>query len=306
MNIREHVQYARNPRYGLVNGTIDRGLYALGRQTEMFADIDPSAKKNLDAFCEEIRNGAFPIVLFNHQSFVDPIFVAPFIRYIRGNTNIKRFRIPVAQTLLDGTQGKSAKFLFDLFNPTMRMNGIEMFGTIRAEDEELYGEEETKKNRKRNKEITGAMEKNHEGLIIMPEGSLQGGRKRKDDPTRVYGIQEVKDTGINTIIAHRISHVLPTVIMSIAIEGSFRVADPDTKKAAEGAWIDFLRTNRKIKAHLTTTPPLTNRKILENIGVPNPKEAGMYLLRNPNVFFSITLGEIAKHLPEDQQGVWKK
>ena len=305
MNIREHVQHARSLRPGLVNGTIDRSLYALGRQTEMFADIDPSAKKNLDSFCEKIQSGAFPVVIFNHQSFVDPILVAPLIRYIRARTRIECFRIPVAQTLLDGTQGKSAKFLFDLFNPTMRTNGIAMFGAIRDEDEEMYGAEEIKENQKRNREIMKKMEENNEGFIIAPEGTLRGGRNREDAPGKVQGIQEVRDTGINSIIARRISRGQPTVIMSVAIEGSFRIADPDTKKAGEGAWIDMLRTRKRLRAHLTTTPPITNESILEHIGISNPKEAGMYLLRNPNVFFGMTLGEIAKYLPEDQQGVWK-
>lgn len=201
----------------------------LDRTAGLFELVDNS-ERNLDTFISHIVEGHTPEIFSNHQSLGEGVFWPALTSRIveevnaRGRTRkFKGFYIPTAASLRSGDQGEIFKTLFGMLNPEFRKRGLFTVDVIRDKDKDSYGIRGTNRFAMRRLLTSG---KRNKGIVIYPEGEVEGGRLGEDG--RIKGMQEVREaTTFAQFVNESIIKSPDIALLPIGIHGSYRILDPN-------------------------------------------------------------------------------
>lgn len=170
-----------------------------------------------------IDAGKFPLIASNHQSHADGIPLALFTDHIC-HGKISKFFLPIAESMVSGDQSPELKKYLEMLSPICAAKGIEMIAVTRKKDIEKFGIKN--RNFENLRRILHA-HKDGIGLIALPEGSVQGGRRDKNG--NLYGIiKSEEDNILDDMIPYYLENGVDIFVISVAINGSHGVCNPDT------------------------------------------------------------------------------
>lgn len=253
----------------------------------------PNAQKFEDSFLAAIgETDTVPIIISNHQSHTDGIplsVVADTLTHLGNRARppdqpLLGFVLPVAASLETGHQSRFLAQGLEQIQPQLRKRQLITLSYTRQKDRQRYGIQSSNISFMRNL-IRGL--KNGYGLALLPEASVEGGRRGLNG---IHGMQEFSGVDFGQVfeILGRLGK--KALFIPIGIDGGYNVVDPNTNKL----------TARFIRALAT---PLDFSFIDVNIGMP---VSGDTLLDRDQKNISHLLAErVAALVPEQARGVYK-
>lgn len=184
--------------------------------------------KTLNKFSELINSGYTPLIVSNHQSHADGLPLSLLTKEIKEKTGEKLngFYLPIAASMVNGDQDQELKSYLEKLSPACFEKGLEMIPVTRKKDEEVYNIKD--KNFDSLKKILSAHKQGY-GIIFLPEGSVKAGRSGTDG--EITGMIDVgKDNSFDGTIKKYLSKNIKFCVLPVAIDGSYKLYNPDTKK----------------------------------------------------------------------------
>ena len=211
----------------------------------------------MSQICTYIDNGIFGFVAANHGSHSDGLAVAKLIEEIsKGSSKSIKFILPVAASMEAGKQGDEAKNILETFTPVCAAKGVEMIPVVREKDIKKYG---LRRNYENLRKILMAHENGTTGIIALPEGSVQGGRK--DENGNPYGIgQAEKGNLLDSMIPQHVKEGFNFFVVLAAINKSNNILSPDTFEIKLYPDVD--------KATITISNTILTNSDFENLNSP--------------------------------------
>lgn len=201
----------------------------LDRTANLFELVGDS-EKHLEAFISQIAEGHTPEIFSNHQSLAEGVFwpalTSRIVEEINNRESKKKFKgfyIPTAASLRSGDQADVIKTFFDILDPEFRERGLFTVDVIRDEDKDKYGLRGSNRFAMRKLLSSG---KRNKGIIIYPEGKVEGGRRGENG--EIKGMQEVREAAtFAQFVNESITRSRDISLLPVGIHGSYRILDPN-------------------------------------------------------------------------------
>lgn len=218
--------------------------WLLAKVEGMMSLKDP--KRNLPMFARSLPEKPSMIVL-THEHHIDVAAADLVVRNLSSKPN-GGFNLIVADSLVAGEQDADlppevrglGEFSVGM-QPALLRNGIRVVPYLRDKDIERHWV-----GRRTLEEISAAKENNKarmrtlmarfargEGVILFPEGTVDGGRR--DENGRRGGMQKVKEKSLSSFLRAADMHNRDVAILPVAVPGSYKIAEPDTAVASKRA-----------------------------------------------------------------------
>lgn len=187
------------------------------RVASLFEIRDPN--NSLEALRAEVQAGKMPVLVANYQSLAD----GPALSIVTSQLGIG-FNLPVASSIDQGHQGELVRVVNFHMDPVLRVRNLVTVPIITASDVEKRA-----MIKDSNARAMGALRHtadNGRGFAMMPEASVEGGRKRGAE--EIIGM--VRPPNPSTFVRWLdifAKQGQDPVILPIGIEGSYKVFNPD-------------------------------------------------------------------------------
>lgn len=250
-------------------------------------EMNETGLKNIVDLREPLEEGYKLLVVFNHQSLGDiaPIvYVARAIRRMHSE-HIKSFELVVAKSLQYGMQQKISDVLYtDGARPWFERQGIRAIDVVTDNDEK---KRHIKKSSDSLKVLLRTLPYTSIGLILLPEGNLDGGRRDKQG--ELNGIGEIGER--SAFFSYIVRREKKVVFLPVGINGLFEVLDPDTGNftwhGGRAIALNYFRSNKEKLGEVHVGEPFTaselkgaenpGREVMRRISLLVPEEArGMF------------------------------
>ncbi len=258
----------------------DPELY-FGRIKQLF-QLSKDFNKYIKKFSELINNGYVPVIYSNHQSHTDGVILSILIEEIRKHLapdRLNGFLCPVAASMASGDQNDRVQGGTFIFQPIFNRIGFIHVPIIREDDRRKYGMEGS--NREAIERLIYAPRDNY-GLVVFPEGTVQGGRAGKDG--RINGMQQVEGGGILLrCISFWRDQGKKSVLLPVGIVNSYQIFNPDRYDLPK-ALMEMIGGESKVSqlVNVVVGEPITSDEINQNLGKmldPKKQEHIDYLMK---------------------------
>ncbi len=265
-----------------------------------------------------LLNNRLPIVYSNHQSHIDGYAMAKIAQRIisvdkllsLGNERrLNGFYYPVAATLLNGKQNTKMTERFNaIFTPLFSRNGIETVPVVTDNDITQRGE--TGDNSEA-VNILFSMQKKRFGLLIHPEGSVQGGRTKPDGS--IFGMKEIEDkySFARTLTILYLKYKQPLVFIPVGTHGSYHLFSPERDTPTEKRFgkVDLTKGRARVSIGEPFTFETLVMVIGKNVGIPvkdynSYQHALKFVRQHPDVLTYYLMKKVAGLLPQEARGFY--
>jgi 1-acyl-sn-glycerol-3-phosphate acyltransferase len=267
-----------------------------------FITYTEGTRENIERTRSLIRDGYVPVLYANHQSHADKLVLSGIVQsLVQQDTNgqVSKFLVPISATIESGGQGAYIQHLMSVFEPLYLDRG---YGAdvpfITDNDRQARGIEGSNVHSVRR--LMGAPRDKH-GLVIFPEATLKGGRRRADGT--LNGIQEVTPVTGSGLIGYPKSWLKrglgEAAFMPIGISGSYRVYPPDSgqNKISPEVITGILGSGRiEALVAISAGKPYTYADLRDEVEEdPDPKQ---------KKHLDLMMGKIAGLLPAAERGCY--
>ncbi|OGH02666.1 MAG: hypothetical protein A2798_03445 [Candidatus Levybacteria bacterium RIFCSPHIGHO2_01_FULL_37_17] len=270
---------------------VRKGIKNILRTTGIEAPIP------LNAFWRDIVNlyqqdCAINIVT-NHTSHADAYVAAKvgadialvINQYVSDKDRINGFVMPFAKSIQTQTQGQLLNAMFNDSLPVFEKLGITPVYTATENDIAQGRVSEANRVNYTRQMIQGVKE--GKGIIILPEGRVEGGRR--DSNGKIKGMQEFRAYALSQSLRIATSEKHKVAVIPAGISGGYNVYDPQTKSFTKDTWAVGIGWSTKNLFHVRVGMPIVfERKEIRNM---DPKELDR-----------IIGGRIAALLPTAEKG----
>lgn len=265
---------------GLKDAATKLAVSELTRHKDKLLDIVPRFAQGFDAFFELYKNslsqGYYPILYSNHQSHADVLVhtsLADSFTYLTNIANPDQkfpgFYLPYATSVGTGDQGTFLSEFLKQFEPSINDRSLYLLPYTRQKDSIQYGTQTNNVTFLRS--LVQVIRQGY-GLSLLPEASVQGGRKNPQTGT-IYGMQPFTGVDFEQIIKILDREGKKPVFIAIGIHGTYIWQSPEKRRANLGPAANLLLTHKDLPLlHVLIGNPFVYDSLesisrLKNIGV---------------------------------------
>ena len=210
------------------------GLAAVDRVSELFEIVDPEENIGKLKLLTQNKKKIIPVIIGSHQSISDGIGYSEITKQFDGMI----FRMPLSDSISGGEQGADLAELFGNAGEGLTQRGIEPV-EVRTEGDVLRREMDEKLNLEAMAKLT-SLARQGMGLLVWPEGSVEGGRKAKAGAEHDPKLPNPKIV-TEGLFQRWIKRGYEPVVLLCAVDGSWRIFDPDEGRIPDEAGLRFLQ-----------------------------------------------------------------
>ena len=308
----------QSPGINPANPIISKGVDLFVRRVEkkILIPLQPNYEDGFrDKFVEVIEDSdVLPVAVITHQSHSDCISAAKLSKDLTTLANQHRYpeeefrgyMLSVAASMQSGHQNIVVQQYFETTKSIASKYNLRLQTYVRQKDENQYGISRSKNiqfSRELARIINKQEDRQADGLIFFPEGTMEGGRKVIEGTKKgqINGMQELDWESIHKLIKGIEERGRKVVIIPVGTHGEFRISNPSNKNYPTARVLkqlyNPLNIPRESILSVNVGMPMTYseiKEILAKQGIePNPQNIGEYVGRT-----------IAKLLPLEARGVY--
>jgi len=266
---------------------------------------DPS--NHLQELSKRIQEGALPIIVSNHDHHANVAGMMGIVRRLTARPN--KFNFPVAFSMFNGDQGQEIQKNANGMKPILEKSGMPFIPVLRPKDiKEYYGEGKKSDAQKEidikesNRNLFKMLKeiKDDTGVILFPEGTIQGGRK--DDSGNKFGMQKVDNDLLATVIEMAIKNRRVPVILPVGMVNTDRIVEPGETSPTLRAKLAF--GTQIAVGRIGIHPTVAGVRIGNLITQEDFQKNGIDFGDKENVT-SFVMRRIAELVPEEARGAYK-
>ena len=267
----------------------------------------------MNEYVQGIKDGYLPILVGNHQSHVDGIFISQPVRILTGVANeklpehqkINGVVLVLASSLSTGHQGAMMKGFFDELTPSIERRNLTPLLHTRRQDGQRYNMSTNWVNQY--KDLIDAINAGY-AIAVFPEGTTTAGKTThsiilpdgtvktiKNPDGKRNGMQKFMDGSVKMLISAANKAGKKAMIIPVVMTGGPSVHNPDTKLPTAKAFEAGLNFGNNELVHIRVLNPLkADEGELEKC----------YRERDWEGLNTVVANKIAQHLSKLEQGVY--
>ncbi len=299
--------YSPVKQANLKQGLIDRALNIIANSVEMDFPQDTLRQTAL-----QIASGIPVILVSNHQSHVDVMPLAVIANQVRRAANdyistgkyprkkaFSHFLCPMASSVVTGGQTQDITAGYINTRDWLLKNGIVTVPVTRDRDIKYYGGQGLPPTIDSMRALLTAFKDGH-GLAITIAGTVEEGRRKKGGRSgKRIGLKKLSSKNLLTeTVVRQHAAGINTLIVPIAISGTYLLFDPDERKVTLSSVRTLVRNLVPFSLTKATTVKVAQPIMTEELWADAPEdEADLHTFLNNRL-----LVIIASKLPPEARG----